>query len=156
MSIPTSPVIPACQWLVGQLQSGITPDARANLWVGYGPNVGPQQPDDQVFISRAESKFEPFGMVGTMGARALQETLEIRVTVSVARESQDDGQVIFERLASLVNAVVSTVRADPTMGGNVLRAAPDDVTYPAPERLDDDEGWFAAETEVVISSLVID
>lgn len=134
MSAPTIPVSiakGAKAWLYGQLQAafeGWTCDTGAPLMVSYD-EPGKNQPNDIVAVRSLKRRLDAGGMVGSMGAGAVYDTVELDVVASVFRGG-DIAQACFERACDLVDVIVSVVRADPSMGGLVTVARVADIDIP--------------------------
>ena len=143
----------AVSWLITQAQAGIAQAPDHDLYVGYGEPMGAGAPDDIVFLEDVQSDSTMIGMRTTSLANPLEELLVISLSVSAFR-ANDEGQACFERCADLLNTIVAIVRTDPTMGGNVLTAHPQTVTYPTPRESDNALGRVC-ETTLVIEAMGI-
>lgn len=85
---------------------------------------GPYEPDDIVMVGRIEGQSIPGRLTGGLGVTgALTEEYFIEVTVSCYRGG-DQAQTAFEQGCTLTDAVVAVVRADATLGGNLVESWP--------------------------------
>jgi len=130
MPNPPSSVKATRESLFTQLQSQVT-----------GPNVlvclgepGPYQPDDIIAVGNVHRTTNPSHLVGSGGTGWLDETFQIQVLVEIYRGG-DDEPGAFGRLCDVVDQVEAAVRADPSIGGLVLFAYPQQVSY--------ESGWEA-------------
>lgn len=147
LTVPASRVKPTVAWLLTQAAT-ITAVSPHDLYVGYGEPVN-TDPDDQVYLDReVHSSIEQVGMTTATAAGTVKETFTIPLHVSVFRAG-DDGKAAFERCADLVNALVAFVRADQTLGGNVLGAEVSEAVYPTPAPTENAQGRLC-ETTVTI------
>lgn len=139
MVAPVSIMKAAKGWLFTQLTASLTPaDAKTGLLVSYD-SPGTYLPPDIVAVRNGERSVAAAGMTGSMGAGALQEQVDLLITIEVYRGG-DNAQLVFERACDLVDATVAVVRADPTLGGVALRCAPLSVTYGEAAWTDDKSG----------------
>lgn len=125
MSIPSSTAPAVRQWLYDQCAAQLAPDpvnTRASLLVCFDA-PGPNEPDDIVAIGRVRRQLKGASMVGGGGAGWLDEHYTVEVVIDVFRGS-DSGQVAYARAMGLANAVISIVRTDLTLGGNVIKSQP--------------------------------
>lgn len=138
MTVPVSITKAAKAQLFASLTAQLVAADDAELLVCYdGP--GPKQPGDIVSVGAVRRVVTAAALVGSLGANSLQDTVAIDVTVSVYREG-DEAQATFERGCDLVDDVVAVVRADPTLAGIVLKAAPTQASYGEAEWTEDHKG----------------
>lgn len=125
MTIPASTIPAAVLYLFNGVTTQINDTA---VLVAYG-GPGPFQPDDIVAIGMAvDRSVAPYQMVGSGQAGWLDETYSIDVVVSVYRGG-DDPRTAFERACTLADKVVFVVRSDPSLGGAVVVAHPEQSRY---------------------------
>ena len=124
MTIPVSTVPAAKLFLHSGLTTLINDPA---VLVSYDP-PGSFQPDDIVMIGAVDRQVVPYQMVGSGGAGWLDEFYSIEVVVSVFRGG-DDARTVFERACTLADQVVEVVRSDPSLGGAVVVAHPEQSRY---------------------------
>jgi hypothetical protein len=122
--IPPSSVKAVRTALFHQLQANIT---GQNLLVSLG-KPGTYDPDDIVWVGNVHRTTNPSHMVGSGGAGWLDESYQIQVTVEVYRGG-DVEQTGFDRMCDLVDVVEAAIRTDPSVGGLVLWAYPQQVSY---------------------------
>lgn len=125
MTIPASTAGAARSYLFQSLTAQLAPDMlnkSASLLVCYD-DPGPHQPDDIVSVGKVERHISVSSLVGGGGAGWLSESYTIEINIEVYRGG-DDPQAVYDRAASLCDAVVAIVRADPSLGGLVLQARP--------------------------------
>lgn len=130
MTVSPTTAKAAVAWIITAAKTDITAVTGHDLWIGYGEPID-TDPDDQFYLMDVESEAAMIGMRTPTAAAPMSETLIIPFRVSVFREDST-GQAAFERCADMVNAIVAAVRTDPTLGGAVLNAQPQRVTYPTP------------------------
>jgi hypothetical protein len=125
MTIPSSTIPAARDWLLNAMTVQLTPDpvdTNADLLVCLdGP--GPNAPDDIVSIGEFAQAYEPGSFTGDMGAGAWRERYSITIDIDVFRGS-DDAKAVADRARTLIDGIIAVVRADPTLGGAVLTAKP--------------------------------
>jgi hypothetical protein len=132
MTIPVSTLPAVKAYLFTQLS------ARTELADPVGvfydlPSVTP--PDDLVYLGDSRGKNVITRMVGSGGAGWLDEHYELDIVVDVIR-GDDDPKANDEQALALLAAVVDTIRADPSLGGLVIQAAP--VAFSLSSSWDDD------------------
>lgn len=124
VTIPASTVPAAKLYLHSHITTLIN---DTSVLVSYDP-PGPFQPDDIVMVGAVDRQVGPYQMVGSGGAGWLDETYSIEVVVSVYRGG-DDARTAFERACALADQVVFVVRTDPSLGGAVVVAHPEQSRY---------------------------
>lgn len=108
-----------------ELTTGI---ADGSILVCYDA-PGPFQPDDIIAVMDAETDDMPVvQLVGGGLAGWLDEHYTLTIVVSVHRGG-DDPQTVFERAAALAAIVVDVVRQDPSLGGRVIVAKPQQLSF---------------------------
>lgn len=130
MVIPGSSARAARQFLFDQCTASLTPDPlskTSQLLVCYD-EPGTDQPDDIVVIGDVARDINVNSLVGSAGKGFLDEVYTITVEIEIYRGG-DDADAVFARSALLVDAVISVVRSDPSLGGAVLWAIPTNSTY---------------------------
>ena len=125
MTIPVSTVPAVMKYLQSEI---ITQIADTTVLVTYGP-PGTNQPRDIVAVMGFEARdVKPQAFVGSGAQHWLYESYEIEVIVSVFRGGATDiAESCFERAMTLLSAVETAVRNDPSLGNNVLEAYPQHV-----------------------------
>jgi hypothetical protein len=125
MTIPISSIPAAVLYLFNGVTALVNDPA---VLISYGP-PGPRQPDDIVAINLGIDRMVvPYQMVGSGQAGWLDESYSIEVVVSVFRGG-DDVRTAFERACTLADQVVYVVRSDPSLGGAVVVAHPEQSRY---------------------------
>lgn len=125
MTIPASTIPAAVLYLFNGVTTLIN---DAAVLVSYGP-PGPRQPEDIVAVNLGiDRQVVPYQMVGSGQAGWLDESYSIEVVVSVYRGG-DDARTAFERACTLADQVVQVVRTDPSLGGAVVVARPEQSRY---------------------------
>lgn len=115
-----------------------------SVTVSYDDPSPGQLTDDVIAVGDVERKITPFAMVASGQAGWLDEEYSLSIIVSVYRGG-DDARTAFERACVLVDFVVAGVRADPSLGGVVVVAHPEDVSYDA-QWEDDHKGRLVTAT----------
>ena len=83
------------------------------------------QPDDIITVGEfSDELFSPHALVGSGGAGWLQEDYRIGVKIDIYRGS-DSVLLVRQRLSSLIAAVNTAVRTDPSLGGTCYLAYPE-------------------------------
>lgn len=124
MTIPASTIPAAKLYLHTQITALIN---DAAVLVSYDP-PGPNQPDDIVMVGAVDRQVVPYQMMGSGQAGWLDEQYSVEVVVSVYRGG-DDARTAFERACTLADQVVYVVRTDPSLGGAVVVAHPEQSRY---------------------------
>jgi hypothetical protein len=130
MTIPVSTAPAVRAWLLAQATATLTADplsAASQLLVCLD-DPGTYQPDDIVKIGDVTNAFKVNSLVGSGGDGWLEERYSVDVDVEVFR-GNDDPQAVSERAYLLAAGVIACVRADPSLGGNVLVAEPTSADY---------------------------
>lgn len=125
MAIPVSTAPAVKAYLFAQLSAQVWPAATgvAAVQVTYD-HPGPYMADDIVSVGDLLTRTcMPAAMVGSGGAKWLDEVYQLEVTVDVFRGA-DYAQTAFERAFTLMAVVESVVRTDPFCGGLVIEARP--------------------------------
>ncbi len=124
MSIPISTVPAAMKYLVAEIETQVNDDS---VLISYGP-PGTNQPNDIIAVMGFEAReVQPHSFVGGGGQHWLYETYEILIVVSVFRGGPTVNESCFERAMTLLSAVETAVRTDPSLGGAVLESNPSHV-----------------------------
>lgn len=129
MTIPVSTAPAVRQYLYDTITAQLTPDPlskSASLLVCFD-EPGPNQPDDIVCVGKVSRQLARTAMVGGGGAGWLSETYTVEILIEVYRGG-DDAQAVFSRAASLADSIISIVRSDISLGGNVLSGHPTATT----------------------------
>ena len=150
MTVAPTTAKAAVAWIITAAKTAVTAEANHDLYIGYGEPLN-ADPDDQVFLMDVESDATMIGMRTATAAAPMSEALVIPLKVSVFRHD-DTGQAAFERCADIVNAIVAAIRTDPTLGGAVLNAQPQRVSYPSPVASENGSGRVC-ETELIFDAL---
>lgn len=95
---------------------------QAGMLVQYG-EPGPYQPDDIVSVGDVKRNVTPHNIVGTGGAGALNENYVVEYWVDVFRGG-DQPEYVTERAYTILGALETAVRNDPSLGGLVQWAWP--------------------------------
>lgn len=122
-AIPNSTAPAVRAYLFEALTQYLTPDplnADAGLLVCYD-DPGPYQPEDVIAIGEVMRAFEPGSFVGNGGAGYLRERYTVAIVLDVYRGG-DDALTVYTRAQLLADTIVAIVRADLSLGGNVLKA----------------------------------
>jgi hypothetical protein len=106
------------------LFAGITAACPSPVLVAYNDPLGDLE-DDVVVVGQVTRQVEAGAFVGGGGAGWLFERYTVDVTVSSFRGG-DNPLAADVQCAALLDAVVEVVRADPSLGGRVLKAWPRD------------------------------
>lgn len=124
MTVPDSGVPTARAALLNLIAANSTINADSTIRVIFDePNAGDVMGNDLISVGRVTQRERPYGMVGSGGAGWLMEDFDVEVIVSIFRAG-DQAQTVFERAWTLVNAVRTAVRTDPTLSGTVAQAYP--------------------------------
>ena len=100
----------------------VTPDV---VVADGSPNAGQDKAPDIIVVGEHIEQIASLGVFrGDGGAGWLEETYKVRIVVSIYRGG-DDATALRKRCVSFVNAIDAAVRADPSLGGVVLRAYPE-------------------------------
>jgi hypothetical protein len=126
VTIPASTIPAAKLYLFTQITALVN---DTSVLVCYDP-PGPRQPDDILMVGAVDRQVVPYQMVGSGQAGWLDESYSIEVVVSVYRGG-DDARTAFERACVLADQVVYVVRNDPSLGGAVVVAHPEQSRYEA-------------------------
>ena len=145
MTIPASSIPAAKLWIVQHIAAHLPTPNDPTVTISYDAPAAGTSFDDLIIVGRVERIVEPHAMVGSMQAGSLEEQYTVEVEVVVFRGG-DQAQVVFERASALADAVVATVRTDPTLGGAVLLCRPGALLY---ESLWDD-GHLGREATVTV------
>jgi hypothetical protein len=130
MPIPGTSSPAVRKYLFDQLTATLTPDPNvptARLLVCYD-EPGPDQPDDIVAVGKVHRTVSVNSMVGGGGAGWLEERYTLEIEIDVYR-GNDDPQYVYQRSCDLADAAIAIVRADPSLGGHVLKARPQSTTH---------------------------
>jgi hypothetical protein len=107
----------AKQYLFDQITAAVAPVLVAwNDPLGVGA-------DDLVVVGAIRRTIRPGAIVGGGGTGWLHEEYRVEVYVGSSRGG-DNPAAADTACAALVDAVIAVVRADPSLGGRVLRARP--------------------------------
>jgi hypothetical protein len=120
MAVPGATWPAAKLYLFNQLRASAV--CAPPVVVAYNDPLGDLE-DDVVVVGKVSRLVEPLALVGSYGAGAFAERYTVQVTVSSFRGG-DNPVATDLQCAALVDAVVSVVRTDPTLGGVVLQAKP--------------------------------
>lgn len=128
--IPVSTAPAVRDWLFQQCTAGLVPDPlnkTARLLVAYDA-PGTDQPEDIVTIGEVSTEYTTNSLVGSGGAGWLQERYRVTVEVVIFRGG-DSAKAVADRAHLLAGQIMTIVRSDPTLGGNVLTGMPAASTY---------------------------
>jgi hypothetical protein len=128
--IPVSTAPAVREWLFDQCAAGLAPDPldkTARLLVAYDA-PGTDQPEDIVVIGEVSTEYNTNSLVGSGGAGWLEERYRVTVDIEIFRGG-DSAKAVSDRAHLLAGQVINIVRADPTLGANVLIGRPAASTY---------------------------
>ena len=124
MSIPTSTAPGVKAWLAASIGGWLDVDPLAEdpaVLVSYDEPIAPNQPDDVIIVGDIVQEQQPHAMVGSGGAGFLYETYTVEIEISIYHGG-DLAQQIDTRLWHIHAQLAQAIRADPSLGGQVLVA----------------------------------